>query len=122
MPPAVEQWASTVLHDPQRYPMFAEAYAVIDGVGVVAQVQHHTFQGATGKTGCFRGVSIFRATGTPVTYVEPGPSGQSFTRVYAPTPDPPSGPGMLELLSFAILAFSTGFGVTWAVCKDGCGR
>ncbi len=84
-------------------------------------MQHHTLQGATGRTGCFRGVSIFRATGAPVVFVAPGPAGQMVTGVYAHDPAPQSGPGILELMSFAILAFSTGFGVTWAICKDGCG-
>ena len=34
--------------------------ALIGGVQVAARVEWHDWQGATGKTGCFRGTSLFR--------------------------------------------------------------
>jgi len=60
VPPAVTAWATSILNDSTTYPMFAEVHAVVDGLPVVAQVQHHTTRGATGETGlCIRGISVF---------------------------------------------------------------
>lgn len=66
VPIDVTAWAKAILADEASYPMFSETRAVIDGVPVVAQVQHHTVRGATGQTGlCIRGISVFR--GAPAT-------------------------------------------------------
>jgi hypothetical protein len=51
-------FAATILHDPAQYPMGAFVQAVIGGRLVGARVEWHTLQGATGKTGCFRGVNL----------------------------------------------------------------
>jgi hypothetical protein len=56
----VTAWAKDILADDATYAMFSETRAVIGGLPVVAQVQHHTTRGATGETGlCIRGISVF---------------------------------------------------------------
>jgi hypothetical protein len=61
VPSDVTAWAKSILADEVKYPMFSETRAVIDGVPMVAQVQHHTMRASTGETGlCIRGVSVFR--------------------------------------------------------------
>lgn len=60
VPADVTTWAKDILGDETTYPMFSETRAIIGGLPVVAQVQHHTTRGATGETGlCIRGISIF---------------------------------------------------------------
>lgn len=60
VPADVTTWAKDILADETTYPMYSETHAVIDGVPVIAQVQHHTTRGATGETGlCIRGISVF---------------------------------------------------------------
>lgn len=52
--PEIAAWASKILNDPQTYPM----HCFVQKGDFGALVQWHTFQGATGKHGLFRGVSL----------------------------------------------------------------
>jgi hypothetical protein len=58
--PSQTEFAKTVLHDATTYPMGTFVQALIDGTLVGARVEWHTFQGSTGKTGCFRGVTLLK--------------------------------------------------------------
>ncbi len=53
--------ASSILDDPEKYPMGTFVQTRLNGMLVGARVEWHTLQGATGKTGCFRGVNLMRA-------------------------------------------------------------
>jgi hypothetical protein len=71
VPADVTDWAKDILADEATYPMFAESHAVIGGLPVVAQVQHHTVRGATGETGlCIRGISVFHDSAGALASVE----------------------------------------------------
>ncbi len=61
--PAMTAWASEVLNNPGRYPMHVTATRSFGGVVVMARVEHHTYQGKTGKRGMFRGVSLLKRGG-----------------------------------------------------------
>jgi len=58
--PAVQAFASKVEGHAADFPMGSFVQTTIDGVVVAARVEWHDFQGMTGKTGCFRGTSLFR--------------------------------------------------------------
>jgi hypothetical protein len=75
VPGAARRLAATMLHDATAYPMGCFVQARLDGALVGARVEWHTVQGSTGKTGCFRGVSLMQRTAA----VPPGeamPSGR----------------------------------------------
>lgn len=57
---AAGAFAIKMLHDPVTYPMgsFVQFFAGDELIG--ARVEWHSFQGATGKKGCFRGVNLMR--------------------------------------------------------------
>lgn len=58
--PALQALASKVENTPAEFPMGTFVQTCINGQVVAARVEWHTFQGMTGKTGCFRGTSLFR--------------------------------------------------------------
>lgn len=58
--PAQQAFASRVEETPGEFPMGTFVQTCIDGRVVAARVEWHTYQGRTGKTGCFRGTSLFR--------------------------------------------------------------
>ena len=55
--PALTQFAVGVL---QHYPMGTVVMDLVGGELIGARVEWHTVQGATGKTGCFKGVNLLR--------------------------------------------------------------
>jgi len=67
IPSAGVKLAVTMLHDPITYPMgsFVQKYIVTKPgtycYVIAARVEWHNIQGATGKTGCFRGVNLMRS-------------------------------------------------------------
>jgi hypothetical protein len=52
---AVSAWASATL---RKYPIGTFVQDVVAGQLVAARVEYHTWLGATGQTGCFKGVSL----------------------------------------------------------------
>jgi hypothetical protein len=60
VPATAGAFAVKMLHDPTTYPMgsFVQFFAGDELIG--ARVEWHNIQGATGKTGCFRGVNLMR--------------------------------------------------------------
>jgi hypothetical protein len=127
----LEQWAIGILNDPTTFPMLSTAYAVVDGQPVVARVEHHTWIGRTGQTGvCIRGVTLYHPTVVPfvpasihATVTQPAASiaPMNTGAVYAPAPAPTTapavrqGPSTLELLSLAIVAFTSAYGIAAAI-------
>ncbi len=57
VPPAVGAWAVHALH---TYPIGTIIEDLVDGQIVAARIEYHTLQGATGKTGCFKGCSMLQ--------------------------------------------------------------
>jgi hypothetical protein len=57
---AVQAFASKVEGHAADFPMGSFVQTTLDGNVVAARVEWHDFQGMTGKTGCFRGTSLFR--------------------------------------------------------------
>jgi hypothetical protein len=53
--------AVKMLHDPKTFPMGSFVQMFVRGSLVGARVEWHNVQGATGKTGCFRGVNLMHA-------------------------------------------------------------
>jgi hypothetical protein len=60
------EWAKELLHDPKQYPMHAEAERCFGELRILARVEWHTYQGATGKRGIFRGVSLYQIAEPPL--------------------------------------------------------
>lgn len=60
VPAALNELATKVEFTPAEYPMGAFVLAERGGQSVAARVEWHTFQGASGRRGCFRGTSLFR--------------------------------------------------------------
>jgi hypothetical protein len=128
VPPDVTAWATTILNDAATYPMFAEPRAIIDGVPVVAQVQHHTTRGATGQTGlCIRGISVFHdvAAATASTNVAAmaaggGPAGDGglTTRVATGFMAQSGGVRTIELVALAVVTVGTVFAIASAILAD----
>jgi len=124
----LEQWAIGILHDPATFPMLATAYAVVDGHPVVARVEHHTWIGRTGQKGvCIRGITLYHPTAVPFipASIQAKVIGVAGSRVGAIAPaalpasgaavDGSRGPSTLELLGFAILAFTSSYGIASAI-------
>lgn len=55
--PALTAWAVEVRNS---YPIGSFIQDVVDGKNVAARIEYHTLQGATGRTGCFKGLSLLR--------------------------------------------------------------
>jgi hypothetical protein len=64
VPAAATQFATRLLHDAAAYRMGCFVQILLDSSLVGARVEWHTFQGATGKKGCFRGVSLMQPIAT----------------------------------------------------------
>jgi hypothetical protein len=135
----LEQWAIGILNDPTTFPMLSTAYAVVDGQPVVARVEHHTWIGRTGQKGvCIRGVTLYHPTAVPFIPASiqakvlqtsaTGPVGIAPAYPVAPAsaavPALAStdgsaavrpGPSTLELLGFAIVAFTSAYGIAAAI-------
>src|ERR1700690_918090 len=60
VPAAAGTFAVKMLHDPATYPMGSFVQFFVGDELVGARVEWHNIQGATGKTGCFRGVNLMR--------------------------------------------------------------
>jgi hypothetical protein len=60
VPKAFVDFAVHVEFTPETFPIGSFVQASIDGRLVAARVEWHSFQGATGKRGCFRGTNLFR--------------------------------------------------------------
>lgn len=131
--PALEQWAIGILNDPTTFPMLSTAYAVVGGQPVVARVEHHTWIGRTGQKGvCIRGITLYHPTAVPFVpasiqarVVQPGGGAVSAIAPVRPMLAaapldtsgvvPRSGPSTLELFGFAILAFTSAYGIAAAI-------
>lgn len=62
--PAMQEWASNVLHDPHGYPMGSGVGRLFSGRSFFAHVEHHTWTVRNGVKvyGAFRGVTLYEAT------------------------------------------------------------
>ena len=56
--PELTEFATRVLRDAANYPIGSFVQTAIGGEPVAARVEWHPEQGATGRRGCFRGVSL----------------------------------------------------------------
>lgn len=56
--PELTEFATRVLHDSENYPIGSFVQSSVSGERVAARVEWHPEQGATGRKGCFRGVSL----------------------------------------------------------------
>ena len=71
--------AVQMLKDREQYPMGSFVQCVLDDQWFGARVEWHDVQGATGKTGCFRGVNLMRPLVRPdVGPVPVTPANQSY--------------------------------------------
>ena len=126
----LENWAIGVLNNPTDFPMLSLAYAVVDGQPVVARVEHHTWIGKTGQKGvCIRGVTLYHPTAVPFipdtvgarTYQPAVPVAAMYgspASVAAAAPAAAmNGPKLIEIVSFAIVAFTSAYGISAAIFK-----
>ena len=65
VPPAAGTLAARMLHGSAQYPMGSFVQTLLDGALIGARVEWHDLQGATGKTGCFRGVNLMKPLAAP---------------------------------------------------------
>jgi hypothetical protein len=56
--PELTAFATRVLHDASNYPIGSFVQTTVSGEEIAARVEWHPEQGATGRRGCFRGVSL----------------------------------------------------------------
>jgi hypothetical protein len=112
----LESWAVGVLNNPTDFPMLAVAYAVVDGVPVVGRVEHHTWIGKTGQKGvCIRGITLYHPTAVPFVPVDiPSPTAVGIAPRGAQTTGA-SGAELIGLLGFAIVAFTSAYGIAAAI-------
>ena len=111
----LESWAIGVLNNPRDFPMLAVAYAVVDGVPVVARVEHHTWIGKTGQKGvCIRGVTLYHPTTSPFVPAEI-PNAMAGLGAPPAAPHAVSSNELLGILGFAIVAFTSAFGLAEAI-------
>ena len=59
VPPESSRLCVKMLHDSTTYPMGAFVRVRVGEQVIAARVEWHSYQGATGKHGCFRGVNLF---------------------------------------------------------------
>jgi hypothetical protein len=59
---AIGAWA---VHVRNAYPIGTFIEDVVGGELVAARIEYHTLQGATGKTGCFKGLNLLRRKMAP---------------------------------------------------------
>lgn len=80
--------------------MFATAYGVVDGTHVIARVEYQTVGGK-----CVRGVTYYRSIQV------------SDVQIVTTTGQPISGDSFMALSGFALVVFTTAFGLTWAFIR-----
>jgi len=67
VPAKAGQLALQMRNNPKYYPMGAFLQTYCNGELIGARVEWHSIQGATGKKGCFRGVSLYMPEPAPKT-------------------------------------------------------